>query len=760
MPSIDPTGQRLFAPQVRFRQEPGRQTRHHDVCISLLPDKVVAPVGAEVVMVAGVCGKSGHLLADERVEWMLEPSGVGHLVDVGHGTHVDWLRHARNRPHKVDNTFAIGRTTNRFTILNRGTPSPDDDVPILAGQAWVTVTSAVEGVTHLTAFAPDVYGWDSRRKTSQIYWLDAEWRFPPSAVNPVGTRHVFTTTVTRHTDRTPIAGWRVRYEIVDGPPAGFAPSGASMLEVPTDELGQASVELFQQQPSPGTNSIRIQLIRPAENGRGERLVVATSQVQKTWTAPSISLRKTGPAQASVGAAAVYQIQIRNPGDVPARDVVVTDEIPEGMSYVGSNPQATVSGNRLEWRLGEVGPGHTRTLEVTFRAERAGTVQNCANLTAGDGLQAQDCVTTTILVPSLDVSMVGPRTAQVGQDVTFEVTITNRGELPATGLLIVSRYDDAGLSHVTGANPIERDLPDLPPGASSNIGVTLRVLQPGEWCNEIIITGEGGLRATARACVQAEAAPGAPPPTDVPPADVPPRQARIAVQKTGPDLQAVGRVAEFTITITNTGPVRVTDLQVVDTYDEALNPILATDGYVFVGDDIVWRIDELPPGRSATLQIHCRCTVPAERSCNAVTVTTAEGARADDEACLEIRPAQGGLSMSVSDVRDPVSVGGETTYEIQVRNNAGVVDRQVTLDVVLPSEVMPIAAGTTGPTQHTIEGRTVRFRPVAEIRPGETLRYSVQVRTERPGQVRITATLNSEGRTQALSVDETTMIFAE
>src|SRR5690606_39013034 len=195
-------------------------------------------------------------------------------------------------------------------------------------------------------------------------------------------------------------------------------------------------------------------------------------------------------------------------------------------------------------------------------------------------------------------------------------------------------------------------------------------------------------------VRVEAPLGVVPPAEVPPAEAPRREARIAVQKIGPEIQAVGRIAEFTITITNTGPVRVTDLQVIDTYDESLNPVMATDGYAFVGDDIVWRIDALDPGRSVTLQIHCRCTLPSPRACNGVTVVTAEGARADDEACLEIRAAQGGLSMTVSDVRDPVALGGETIYEIQVRNNASVTDRDVALTVVVPPEVTPIATGTT------------------------------------------------------------------
>lgn len=762
-PCIDPSGQRLFAPcGIRYRPEPGPQNHKNDLCVSLQPSQVIAPVGAEVAMVAGVCGTGGYLMAGERVEWMLDSGGVGHFVDVGDSMW-DCLHLPGNRSRKIDNSYAVGRTVAKNLLLNRGTPTPDDDVPVLAGQSWVTVSSLQEGVSHVTAFAPDVYGWDARRRTAQIHWVDAVWAFPPPAVNPVGTRHVFTTTVARQSDQTPIEGWRVRYEIVGGPPAAFSPEGGQVKEVTTDDLGHASVEIYQTEPTPGVNTVNVRIVRPVLAGRSDRsLTIAAATTQKTWTAPTVSLRKFGPAQASVGATAVYRIELNNPGATTVRDLVVTEQIPPGMTHLSSTPSATVAAGRLEWRLPELGPQQQSVIEIQLRADQPGTFNVCGSVAGPGGVAAQDCVTTTVLVPSLDVTMVGPERARVGDEVTFEVTVTNRGDLPATNLLVLDRYD-AGFSHTTGANPIERDLEDLSPGASHRIGVTLRVDQPGSLCNEVQITGDGGIRSSARTCLTAEAAPATPPPATQPTppaADPPQRQASLSVQKTGPDVQAVGQIAEFNITVTNTGPVRVNDLRVIDSYDRALNPIQATDGFAFAGDDIIWRIDGLDPGRSATLQVHCRCTLAAPRACNRVTVTTTEGARADDEACFEIRGGQGGLTMTVSDVRDPVAVGGETSYEILVRNDGQVADRQVTVVAVVPPEMTPIAVGTTGPTQPTIQGRTVNFRPAGEIRPGETLRYSVQVRADGPGSPRLSVTLSSAGRPQPLTVEESTVIFAQ
>ncbi|MFN6401388.1 MAG: hypothetical protein ACK449_15975, partial [Planctomycetota bacterium] len=49
----------------------------------LTPTKLVAPVGGEVILLAGICGKDGLLVTGEPIEWMLSPESVGQIIDVG-----------------------------------------------------------------------------------------------------------------------------------------------------------------------------------------------------------------------------------------------------------------------------------------------------------------------------------------------------------------------------------------------------------------------------------------------------------------------------------------------------------------------------------------------------------------------------------------------------------------------------------------------------------------------------------------------------
>jgi hypothetical protein len=208
-----------------------------------------------VVLIAGVLGPDGYLRTNRRLEWSVAPGTVGEFVAIEQGSGIDLLLGDFNWPRKINATTAVGSTSRSNVKLNRGTPSLEDDTFVRRGQGWITLTSPVEGTSHVTVVAPEVYNWDARTKSVAVHWVDAVVQYPPLAINPAGTRHVFTTTVTRHTNQSPCENWIVRYEIVDGPAAGFLPNLSATTEVRTNSAGQACAEIAQKQPASGVNKI-------------------------------------------------------------------------------------------------------------------------------------------------------------------------------------------------------------------------------------------------------------------------------------------------------------------------------------------------------------------------------------------------------------------------------------------------------------------------------------------------------------------------
>ena len=763
---IDPSGERVFAtvpptpvpPDQGYHDEPLGQLPWDDDVVLLQPTETVASVGSEVVLKAGVGAKDGTLRTNRRLEWTVAPGSVGHFVAVGKNGLLDLLLGDFNQPGKINSTYAIGSTSRDYLRLNRGTCTPENDVYVLRGQGWITLTSPMEGTSHVTVVAPEVYSWDARIKSAMVHWVDAHWRFPPPAINPAGTKHVFTTTVVRQTNQTPIEGWRVRYEIAGGPPAGFAPDGAQAIEVPTSAAGQANAEIFQKQPAHGTNKVCIQVIRPGDlpGANGRRLVVGSGTTTKTWTAADLSVHKNGPSVAGIGAAITYRIEITNPGDLAAKDVALTDTIPDGLAYLSSNPSAETAGKQLQWRIGELGARQKRVVEVNFRAEKPGSVANCCEATAAGGLKASDCATTTVTAPTVDVQITGPTQATVGGKVTFQITVTNRTQVPATKLLIKDRFDPGldppGVEEAVAKRTIESELGGLAAGASRQITITFRVTKEGRLCHTAEVSGPSTIARTAEACLIATTgAPGAAAPGAEQPTTPPGEKPSLVVKKTGPRQMTVGEIASFFIDVTNAGLKPLQNVRVVDSYDAALAPAFATDGYKLEGANLVWVIDNLPPGKAAQFEVQCKCEKAAAKACTRVSVTTSEGVSGNDEACLEIReaggaPPAGELTMTIPGLHNPVSVGKGVTYKIQVTNNSTKTYRQVSLTATVPKGLVPAHLGTIGPgsTPFRLDLQTggVYFDPVFEVKPGETLAYEVHMLAREPVQGKMRAELSS------------------
>src|SRR5687768_4257521 len=188
LPRIDPTGERILT----WAPQPAPVVSGPPVSLSavalptvvapgltLTPGRIVAPVGSEVLMVAGVHGQGQPNLAGERVEWMLAPGSVGHFLAVGESEQLRFLRFT-TPPQKVSNDYAVSETQSSARIITRGTVDPGDDVSVLPGQAWVTVASPIEGSSFVTAFAPDVQGVLGNRQSGVIHWVDVRWTAPSS----------------------------------------------------------------------------------------------------------------------------------------------------------------------------------------------------------------------------------------------------------------------------------------------------------------------------------------------------------------------------------------------------------------------------------------------------------------------------------------------------------------------------------------------------------------------------------------------------
>ncbi len=822
VPRIDPSGERIFLPPAdRTDLEGGLFQQLENVALYLNPRDVVAPIGTEVILVATVVGPDHYTSTNERVEWSISAGSVGEFVQVGKGSWLNWLVFDFTRARKLCTTFAITSTLRRPVRLTRGTPDPGDDLVIQPGQAWVSVSSAMEGTSYVSAYAPSVVPGGQRRQTAKIQWVDAQWTFPAPGIQSAGSRHSLTTTVVGRSDGRPRRGWVVRYEIVDGPPAGFVPDGAKVAEVATNEAGQATVELVQPQPTAGTNRIQIQILRPSAGGGPEsgRLALASGMTTCTWSAPQLAVRMIGPSVVSVGSSVQYTVEVSNPGDLLAEGVRLGVQIPEGAAFLASTPPGQLTGPMVQWDLGTLGPGQFQRVDVTLRADRPGVWNISAEAVSPRGLRSRHQTSTTVtpsatspptpgstaptgaaassgpseVPPEVQLRVSGPNQATVGQQVRFDILVINRTSRTISGLVIRDRFGP-GLRHeMAPAGVLERSLPDLPPAAQQQFYVVFQVVQSGQLCQVVELYSGGQMIQSQQVCLTAVggAAGGAgsvggaqPPPVSAegstsqsspahasggsaregPAGKMPPASASLKLRSwTEPSKATIGQQVLLTTEIHNIGDRPLSQVQVRIRQDPQLAPRQATQGARWTGQEVEWLISSIPPGEYVPLQVQYLCNAAGTKVC-AYTYVTSTHAQADAEACLSIEPpgstsslGPAELVVTVTDLKDPVPQGDPITYKITVHNQGQKADFQTTVTAILSSDLLAYRIGTSGPAPYDIQGQEIRFRPVEQIRPGETLTYRIIAQTRNPGEAQLTVKVVSQSLRTPKIVSEKTRI---
>jgi len=732
----------------------------------LAPIRVMASVGSEVLLVSGLLGQQNSYVPGEPIEWTLTPDSVGHIVAAGEEN--DCLKRIlRAPPNKRSASYAVTRTSSSAKILTRGTPKPADDVSVLRGQTWVTVTSPTEGATHVTVFAPNAANWDQRRKTATIHWVDVQWTLPAPAIVQAADSHTLTTVIRRSSGK-PLPGWTVRYEVGRTSGISFGPEGQNGVEVTTDETGAASINLMPPNKSSSAQFL-LQIIRPSSPDDDlPRMVVGQGSTSVTWSAPDPEVTVYGPESATIGSEVTYRAEITNTGDITSRQTVASTSIPSNMTYLRSDPPAKVIGNDLTWELGDLAPQDRRSISITCRPERNGNSRFCVRVDSADRIQdhklaAETCVNTHVFTSALSLKVTGPDTANVGDTVTFEIEVGNTGFETLNDIKISDQLP-AGLVHPEESGSVIRKLLGKPlaAGDSLKIAVKLVVRQAGRLCHTVDVTAKGGHAASATACIQA--------------ADPPKPDLEVTID--GPKERRVGDLAKYTMRVKNTGEAVLTGIKIVSTYDASLFPKNATPGYdtgsLRAQSKFIWPLERLAKGQTESLAVEYECLSEAAAAWCRVSVEAAEGVHKVADARTRILPQQqipvrpkepppkipepppeqpkpkekvaGELKVSIRDLDDPIATGTTTRYMVVIENGRNVADRNVKLTVHVPAGMEFVKlSGPVAARSQSQDGRTVEVTPIAELRPGESLNrnpFYIEIRGVNVGKYTVKVTVDS------------------
>ncbi len=302
-------------------------------------------------------------------------------------------------------------------------------------------------------------------------------------------------------------------------PDVIAPPTLVWTTLPVLNPGQSLTITFRVTATTQVSSIYTNNVETAGTDNGGNVVTDTDSATVTLTtSPGIVVTKTRvtPSPVTQGSQVVYNLTVQNIGDTTLFTVPLVDSYnPTHLQFVGATPSpdspvpaGTLTWNDLTPSLGDLAPGASGTVVVTFTAlyvPGGVTTVNGVQVTGIDTntttVTDTDSATVTILSPRLDFDKVVSPTGTIspGQRLDYTICVTNSGNLSATNVVItdfvpfnttfisgsviapapaVVVYQDNGGAFV-GTPPLTTTglrwtLAELPPGDSTCVGFSVRV----------------------------------------------------------------------------------------------------------------------------------------------------------------------------------------------------------------------------------------------------------------------------------------------
>lgn len=458
----------------------------------------------------------------------------------------------------------------------------------------------------------------------------------------------------------------------------------------------------------------------APRGRGQRVI--SSHI----TCDGVQVIAHQPDMCLLGDQYCMDIDVWAHRDVC--DVTLSTTLPEGVDFVKSEPPAFIDGSKLVWSVGHLKAGCCQKLRICLRCEREGCLEACFCVSA---TPVAFC-TIVCAKPVLWCHKCGPEEACPGDDLEYCITVGNKGTCTAYDVRVIDNLPE-GLEHCSGMNTLTFRLGDLAPCACKTLSLVARATKRGKVNNSIIVTACNADQAQCECqCVVCKYC--------------------CEVTKEGPKEVRVGQNADYHITVTNVGDRPITDVFVTDFAPNGTS-IVSAEGANISCNRAVWKLDELKPGEDTTLPISLTTCTPGYY-CNRVSVTNAQGSCCSAESSTRWKGTPA-LHVSITDLEDPICVGENTSYRIQVTNQGSEPDENVRVTVRFPREIVPVSA--VGSTQSQISGQTVTFVPYSPLGSRQSAEWRVDARAKERGDARVKVEVMSDSITTPIVQEESTIV---
>ncbi len=485
-------------------------------------------------------------------------------------------------------------------------------------------------------------------------------------------------------------------------------------------------------PAEAPASVRIQASGPLAGtniGRREATPYVKTYESKT---PSMTVDWVTPEVVSVGQEGDFELVLRNRGLVTINDIVIEQALPRGFQLIDAQPKPVQLENQPVWMVNQLEPDQEHRIALRLKPVVAGEALSQARVT----FSTFSSTKFRVVEPLLKMVAEGPDSVILGNQAVFNVTVENPGTAATTNTILNVTMSD-GLAPLAKSTTYEIGF--LNPGESRSIRVLANMVKLGDHTCRFVATGDNGLRQEQETTVRGLGA-------------------IIETKIEGPDFRYVGRPATFKIIAENKGTAPATNVHVRCAVPQSFGFLSANAGGKFdaASKTVNWFATQVEAGGKVEVECELRALDRGEFPVMALSYAD-RGLRslAKHETSVEGIAA---LLLEVVDIDDPVEVGAETGYEILITNQGTdfATNIQLKLDVPDGMEIL----GVKGPTEGTIEERTVVFAPLAKLAPRADAIYRVRIRGQKPGDFRVTVHAQSDTLKSPVIEQESTKVYQD
>ncbi|MFJ4091650.1 hypothetical protein ACIPYS_08720 [Kitasatospora sp. NPDC089913] len=442
----------------------------------------------------------------------------------------------------------------------------------------------------------------------------------------------------------------------------------------------------------------------------------------------------------------WRVTVVNDGPSRARNVVVSDRVPDGVSGASmvSDEDGTVcpvaSGTATCPAIDlEVGETASYTLSGTLAQDATVTPTNTVTVTGGPdpATPTHTAVASPSETPAPQANLVVAKILVTdpvvpGQQIQWRVTVTNNGPSRARNVVVTDRVP-TGVSNASMTADDSTACP-ITNGTATCPAVEIPAGETRTWTLTGTLDANTTVTPTNTATVTGGPDPATPTHTAVAsPTNSPTPLADLTVSKvllTSPVVP--GQQIQWQVTVTNNGPSRARDVVVTDTVPAGVDnaSMTAADGTncPISGGTATCPAVELPAGSSATWTL--TGTLDANTTVtptNSVTVTGGPDPATPTHTAIaspsETPAPQANLVVAKILVTDPVVPGQQIQWRVTVTNNGPSRARNVVVTDRVPTGVSNASMTADDSTACPITNKTATC-PAVEIPAGETRTWTL------------------------------------